>query len=442
MKKILTLLTALCLLFSLTACDKSNGKNESSKVEKVKTTDLAVNEEDIHKTIEECKNFGSYENLIIKLPENIEFLGELKLDLPENLSNKDFYEQFLKIYEYIYPDHLLNEEYFVYRGENSKRTYLSGDESTFYGDVKTDFNKVNDYFDKIMSGEEQVYDFIYNEDRKRYSNIPAPDNAVMVEFSNPPGTYNRFNRGESVRLAGKDPHTDMKQYYNLETQHAGYFFDRGPEYEINSDAEVQLLDSKVKISDAVKFTENYINNIPLGNNPQINMKVVNVETLEINDEVSALNFKTTKNYKGVNFDYINEGTARGLSTENAPNSYILSIAIMLKKDVIDFMFGDLRGQTVEEIKQYNEILSINCALKKISENLSDEVIFDVNEIELVYCEYVSDVFNKPYAGTAKPAWKIKLYNPNDGLTYVAFIDVENGDNFWYYTTENKAFRQN
>jgi hypothetical protein len=437
MKKTLTLLTALCMLFSFTACDKSN----KSEIEKVKITDLTVNEENIHKTITECENFGSYENLKIKVPENIEFLGELKLDLPENLSNKDYYEQFLEIYEYVYPDHTLNEEYLVYIGENSKRTYFGGEETVFYGDVETDYNKVNDYFDEIMSGEEHVYDFIYNEDLNRFSNIAAPDNAVMIAFSNPLGTYSRFNRGEAIRLADKDPRTNMEQYYSLESYHAGYLFDRGAEYEINSDEEVQLLDSKVKISDAAEFAENYINNIPLGNNPQIDIKIIDLETLKINDEVSALDFKTTKNYKGINFDYGNEGLFGLFADTELEHVYVLGYATMLKKDVIDFMFGDLRGQTVTEVNVYDEVTSIEGMLKKISEDLSDEVIFDVNEIELVYCEYTPDSANKPYTGTAIPTWKITLFNPNDGLSYVSFVNAKDGENFRYYMTENKAFRQ-
>ncbi|MDR0983500.1 MAG: hypothetical protein LBL93_00615, partial [Ruminococcus sp.] len=181
-------------------------------------------------------------------------------------------------------------------------------------------------------------------------------------------------------------------------------------------------------------------NIPLGNNPQIDIKIADLETLKINDEVSALNFKTTKNYKGVNFDYGNEGMTSGFFPKDSDHNYFLGASVMVKSNTVDFVFNVLRCQTVEEIKSYDELLSINDALKTVSKNLSDTVKFDLNKIELVYCEY--HINDSMYEGTAKPAWKIKLYNPNDGLTYITFIDAENGGNFRYYTTENKAFRQN
>jgi len=80
---------------------------------------------------------------------------------------------------------------------------------------------------------------------------------------------------------------------------------------------------------------------------------------------------------------------------------------------------------------------------KISESLTESVIFDVKTIELVYVrKYVTDenghINIDTYENRITPAWRITAINTNDSLTYMCYVDAADGGNFRYYSSTTTA----
>lgn len=71
--------------------------------------------------------------------------------------------------------------------------------------------------------------------------------------------------------------------------------------------------------------------------------------------------------------------------------------------------------------------------------MTDGVVFEIQKIELVYAEIPTktsegyiDIENP--SSSVSPAWKFTLYNSNDNLRYVCYLDAIDGENFRYYTS--------
>jgi hypothetical protein len=115
---------------------------------------------------------------------------------------------------------------------------------------------------------------------------------------------------------------------------------------------------------------------------------------------------------------------------------------MVESNDVDILYGYYRVLTIENAKQYNKVINFETATEKISNNLSDKVMFDVQKIEFIYrrkliktAEGFVDV-EGGYPNEVTPVWKFTLYNPNDSLIYLAYVDAKDGENFVYYTIKN------
>ncbi len=69
--------------------------------------------------------------------------------------------------------------------------------------------------------------------------------------------------------------------------------------------------------------------------------------------------------------------------------------------------------------------------------MSDNVTFEVQVVELIYTTIPAqdengyiDIDNP--SSKIEPSWKFTLYNPNDQLVYVCYVDAVDGKNFRYY----------
>lgn len=78
-------------------------------------------------------------------------------------------------------------------------------------------------------------------------------------------------------------------------------------------------------------------------------------------------------------------------------------------------------------------ISVGAAADIVSENLTDTVTFDVLSAEIVYSG-ISD--NNSMSTKLCPVWKFKLFNPNDDLNYIVYVDAVNGD-FSYMTISSQ-----
>lgn len=110
---------------------------------------------------------------------------------------------------------------------------------------------------------------------------------------------------------------------------------------------------------------------------------------------------------------------------------------MVRSNDVDIVGAAYSLENACDIKTYTEVISLKNAVEIISNNLSSNVIFNVQSVELIYTSipktdengYI-DIEDQSYANA--PSWKFTMYNPNDQLTYVCYVDAVNGENFRYY----------
>lgn len=165
-------------------------------------------------------------------------------------------------------------------------------------------------------------------------------------------------------------------------------------------------------------------------------RVIQVNVLKVNEDIYGYYFLTTGMCNGILFDHLSEGNYSdyGAYTFRGGNVF------MIESNDVDVLYGYYRLQLTESINPYKDIITFQTVAEKISGSLSDNVKFEVKKIEFIYSEklilssegYVDTEGGVPRSVT--PSWKFTLYNPNDELTYICYINAKDGEKFRYFTT--------
>jgi hypothetical protein len=458
MKKILTLLTALCMLFSLTACDKSadnangnvgsdgnnaGGTGNNSGI--MLSSDALANLEPIEiftESIDEVKNiineqsnFKADDDFGIIAPEKAALIEcNAKYSITQNFS--EYYEEYKKMFKYIFPNHILNEDYLFYIGGSSKIEYDDA------GNKIQDLYKVKDKYDDLVAGNEGAVALIYDE--TWLGGVTEWNSQVCFEMGSAIGAgYTVINKGKTVSLCGKVRQDidgkiiETDTYPLLDSYSPDDYFEIVGTYLPDSDKVYKLANKEISIKDAVEFYENYINNTPCPKNANLEMCVVGVDVLKVNENTYGYNFSTSARYKNVPFDHSKSGSISYRSDENNYEP-LTGSAFMLESDDVDIIRGYNRSILMENIKEVDKIISIEDAIKKVSSNLSEQIQFEVKKIEFVYerkmlvtAEGYVDVENG-YPNELFPVWKFTMLNPNDEFNYIAYVNAKDGEDFAYY----------
>ncbi|MDR0919107.1 MAG: hypothetical protein LBM93_07650 [Oscillospiraceae bacterium] len=452
-KKTLTLLTAFCLLFSMTACDKSDEKNgsgnagnvnagelSSDALENLKPIDILTESVDeIKDIIDKQSNFKVADNFEIIAPEKAALI-ECNAKYLTTQDFKKYYEEYKEMFNYIFPNNTINEDYLFYIGGSSR---IDFDDN---GNQIQDYNKVKDKYDDLVAGKEGSVALIYDE--TWLGGITEWNSQICFEMGSAIGAgYTTINKGKTVKLGGKVKKDidgkiiESDTYPPLDSYEPAGYLECVGSYLPDSTESFKLLDKEMPINEAVDFFENYINNIPYPPNANLEMCVVGIDVLKVDENTYGYNFLTTARYKDVAFDHSKSGS---ISYKSDENNYepLAGNAFMLQSDDIDIIHGYNRSILMENIKRIDKIISIADATKKVSSNLSDEVKFEVQKIEFIYerkmfvtAEGNVDV-NNGYPNRLFPVWKFTMVNPNDELNYIAYVDAKDGENFTYHTTKN------
>lgn len=417
MKKTISFLLILTNVLLLTACSDKNEPIDSGETT-VKTA-VIINKEEAIEVINRNPNMTADDSFEVGITPNIDKISSFVLHYAPRQSNKDFYDDFLSMYEYLFPDHELNNDYFLYYGKNS---YVEFDDD---GNMTSDLKKANDNYADIISNEEDVLYFLYDES---WYGADHTKNQVCAEFTSPIcNDLSRFNKGRTAQISQTD--------ISLESFNPKYYFESVGKYSPDSSASFMLADKEVPINEAVDYFESYINNLPYPEDPILDMCVVSVDVLKLNDDIYGYCFTTTKRYGGIPFDSMESGTAY---SDFKNYSFVLGQGFMVESNDVDYVYGIYRSQTISNFKEYSEMISLENASEIISSSLTQNVVFEVKKAELVYSEKSVDGLNvdvDDYIQPTAAAWKFTLFNPNDNLTYVCYVDAANGENFRYYTTE-------
>ncbi|MCD7716092.1 MAG: hypothetical protein LUG56_05335 [Lachnospiraceae bacterium] len=395
-------------------------------------SELASTAEDMESIFDACDNLVISEDFALALPDGFSQVYEYITSTPIDVDMKEYYDDFIEMFECLFPNHELNDDYLFYTGGSSELIY---DET---GKIVQDFNKVEDWYEKLASGEEGRVNFLYDETWLR--DMTEWQSPVCLELSNPIGFgYAVINKGKTVELNGArvyDEAIQAERYPLLESYDPCDWLEYVGAYSPDSRESFMLLDKETSIYEAVNFFEEYINALPCPDNANMCTVVTDVEVYVVTENVYGYYFLTTKEYQGLPFDHMRSGTQHSEFSDYTTTG---GNAFMVESDDVDVVYGYYRQQDVVEERAFDEIVTAEAASRIISEKLTDSVVFEVEKMELVYTEMPGktddgtvDVENP--SSTVSSAWKFTLYNPNDDLNYVCYIDAVDGDDFRYYKT--------
>lgn len=442
MKKIILFLSAMFIIvLTLSACGKQrqyeidNNKspknqtktelqsdsNDSLNIETVAVSELTKNPEKIKDCINACENLIMAEDMEIMIPE-IEHVYTFNTGLTKKPDFKTQYSQFGRLFKSLYDDYEMKGEYLFYTGED----FDSYEEFTDYPIVRDDFDSLNSGSKQCMS---LFYDETWYRDMTEWTSPVSLGIGRTMEFDTV-----IFNRGKAVGIGGKVngiyPCLDYYSPYDSSFECVGT-------YPPDSTEKFKLMDKEMSICDAVKFYENYINSLPYPAEPTMQVKVKEVDVLALSENTYGYSFIAVEEYCGLTFDYRRTSHNRDYMDCEFMDTMYLN-GFMLESDEADIGCALYRTQITDRTEI--EALPAKTAIEKISEELSDYVKFEVESIEFVYTripERTSEGYidiETPSAFVA-PAWKLKLYNPNDQLYYFCYVDAKDSQNFSYYTTE-------
>ena len=412
----------------ITGCSSHSSKEDMNNEKMIPVSQMHPGRDKLAGIIKLCPNLKMPEELSVEVPSKLTEIVEYTANYSLDASMKEYDREFREMYEYLFPDHPLDEDYLFYCGGHSDAEY---DDNT--GELVRDYYKWKDWKQQILSGEEgQVYYFY---DEARHQSITKQKPAVYLELGNPIGYgYTFLNKGKTIALNGSKVEKDI-QYDPT------YYLEYVDSYAPDSKQKYKLADREMSVCDAVKFFENYINHLPCPQEKNVKTIVVSVDVYRVNKNIYGYNMMTTKECRGIPFDHIREGSYDGrLGYDDYSGTG--GSAFMVESDDADIINGYYAKEDMRNIRKYSEIFSLESAIRFISKKMTKHVTFTVRKIELVYSQkdkktkegYV-DIKNR--SARMKPAWKLTLENTNDELSYICYIDAADGGNFRYCTTPTK-----
>lgn len=367
----------------------------------------------IHETITQLPNMIAEENMRIWLPTEVDSISSFRYAYQPRQESAELYADFQELFAYLYPDHPFREEAVRFVG------------SRYYSEDLPFPPRVIDYREAFFAGEEDVRYLFYD-----YYQTDLQDQCdrVFLESTGPIcNDLFRFNKGVAAEICCEYRNEEMKF---MELRDAAFYGTVVESHTPDSDAEIELLNGTMSVSDAASFFENYINGMPYPKEPTTDLKVVGVDVVQLTPDVQCYVFANTVAYKDVPFDYFLGGNYKGDKGHT-----IMSYGSMVKTDDVDHVYMVQRSFAINNEVQTDRMISIDTAAQRISSALSANVTFQVQCIELVYaCKQQEEgpkIQDAIYSADA--SWKFTMYNQNDGRTYICYINAADGENFHYYT---------
>lgn len=424
---------SILLIMCFSGCSNSeNAIDKTSDIQMITLSELSVNAESANDTLALYSNLKISENIYIDTPKNITQVYEYTSTVPLNVDMKKYYDDFKVMFEYLFPNHKLDENYLLYRGGSSDIEYNDD------GTRSRDYNKVKDWEEKILSGKEGCVNFLYDE--AWYQDMIEWKSPVCLELGNPVGYgYTVINKGKTIELSESklfDENLNTERYPTLNSYDPADWLEYVETYSRDSTQSFKLADKEMPINEAVDFFEKYINELPCPEDVNAKTVVIDVDVYEITENIYGYYFLTTKEYQGVKFDHMRSGTQHSKFDDYSATG---GNAFMAESDDVDVVYGYYRLEENTLGKSYKDIVDFETAAQIISEKMTNSIVFDVQKIELVYTNKPSkteegfiDIVNP--SSEIAPAWKFTLCNLNDTMLYVCYIDAIDGQNFRYYTS--------
>lgn len=376
---------------------------------------MTLSQSEIVQKINAQSNFKCSDNLYVNIPEkaSVYEYHTYNVHVPQfNYPVAQYTEDFNSVFKYFFPDREMNIDYLKYN------KYLGFE--TGVGAIS------EEGYVKDKESLPDLVDFTYDE--KFDTNNPEKTPTYLEMLFEIGGGGGIVNKGESARLA--------KRTGNLVSFEPAGVFEYVGKYSPQSEKSFNLLDGEIKICDAVKFFEDYINKAPISTGLERNTRtrVYCVNVLKTGDNTYGYYFYTVPEFQGVCF----EPTVYGQNSHHDTDP-TRGEAFMIRSDDVDYIHSYYGNQWTFNVKPCDSIIPVDKAIEIMSGKLSDAVNFDVQTVEFVYVRVLDKTEEgyiniDTYEGKIRPAWRITARNLNDDYTYMCYVDAKDGGNFIYYSS--------
>ncbi len=435
MKKLSALFLSIAILTLCSACenqtidnssntDNTSSTDDSSKpdlnfgdpIDKHENPITYYTKEEVKEMIEKNGNLKVNDGFFYALvPKTVDHVSEFVTGLACQLQPKEELEEFKTVFKYLFPNHELDENcLYYYNGYDDVDNTLAVNEAFFPLSNK-------EVYDTYMAGGYVHGGLTFMAYTEAWS---KREESVCLFYRSPFGNdYCVFNKGV---LQKYDAELNGKTTYSASDIVSVRDYEGVKRLPPDSEEKFKLLDDKeISVKDAVKFFEDYIVSIPVASKHSgynIHVDEVNVYRLPDNEHYIYF-FRNSREFDNIPFTFW-DGTGTG---NDEPD---LSEGLMAVTDDVDWVYAPYNANEAFDEKRYTEFIPFEEAVKTISEKLTDYVDFKVTRAELMY-----KVSERIYWGSiigenferARPVWKLTLENPNDDVTYVAYLDALTGD---------------
>lgn len=283
------------------------------------------------------------------------------------------------------------------------------------------FKRVYELEEQITSNEENIFSLMYDD----VSSSKKERSFMLYQSPLYCGGLSSFNNGEYDKLFNQDQ--------NKRRLELAYPQNMGPKvyqtYQPESSEKVLIDNKQVPIKELVAAYENYINSIPTFYETNVKTQVVSASTYQVpNSNNYCVGFTTTANYKGILFDYTKDGVT--------PEGYQfhLGLGCMVRPDKVDSAYIIDKSYNITDEKEYDKMVSAENALEKVSDELTGEVVFDLQIVCLVYSVTTPPSYEREKdIKKCVAEWKFTLYNKNDNQNYYCYVNACDGKGFHYYS---------
>ena len=442
MKRFLAIILATFMLCSCTGCSDSNNNSDNTdgnlpEALKRQNEISYYTDDEVKTIIGENTKFNISEDFVSLVPKSVSYICSFERAAVNRQDTAEFYDDFKEMFAYLFPNEKFDDDYFFY-------CYLPDDEEQ--SNMKEDeypIKNVRKYYDDAISGKNVISYYFYSP----YSHFVEKNGSdyghfvenvssditcrnIFFEFGSPIGNYlSNVSKGVLAERYCKDNGEKNDHFLENWEYSIRQNYKVIGNYDPDSTETFRLLDGKeISIADAVTFFENYINNAPCPKSPVYDMKVMSVMVQQFDTDKYFYTFTTTPTYGGIPFDW----HRFNLSSDSLYETTLCD-GTMVVTDDIDGFYGYRRTGLITDEKVTEELLPFDKAISKIEQSLTEQVSFDILSADLVYTPLK---YNGPYdipleeqKRKTTPEWKAVLYNHNDNMVYICYVDADTGENF-------------
>lgn len=437
MRKLTLLFILISSLICFTACTKQSSNSTTSvdisggeaSVPEISKTPVTKHEnprvdytrDEAREIIERSSNLKvSDDYFYVFAPKMIDHLCEFTYGTSYQLPPEKELEEFKRVFNYLFPTHELDENclyaYAVMKDENPEEQDIF---KTRFHSLKNEDN-YSAYLNGTLGDPKYLRHLMYTEEQ-----FPREE-SVSLFYRSPFGNdYCVFNKGVcnkfTANLNGEDKYYAYEQF---RLNDPDFSFEFVGSYPPDSEETFMLLDKEISIKDAALFFENYITSIPVSEEPIFGIHVNNVNVYRFDEEHYGFEFINSRIYDGIHFNYVWDGC--GIDGQNRDMSY----GIMVQSCDVDHIYAPFSAYKAYDETQHSQFVPFEEAVITISERMTDFVGFEVTRAELTY-RFKPNIGAGINVGETQypvyPSWKLTLQNPNDNLTYVAYVNALTGE---------------